>query len=146
MSVTNEMIAANVRNWLQDLAIGAKAVNTKMMCGVEEEGREWRVEAEAYDRADIVHDGIITVYVHNIKQVAKGAELDLQHRDFTPIDDYYRSFTGEDFFIFNDVKFSGMINGYFSDEEKEAREKERRNAREQSSDSGTSEDTQVADE
>ena len=146
MSVTNEMIAANVRNWLQDLAIGAKAVNTKMMCGVEEEGREWRVEAETYARADIVHDGIITVYVHNIKQVAKGAELDLQHRDFTPVDDYYRAFTGEDFFIFNDVKFSGMINGDFSDEEKEAREKERRNAREQSSDSGTSEDTQMADE
>lgn len=144
MGVTNEMISANVRNWLQDLAIGAKAMNKEMLCGVAEPDKEWQVIASTYD--DVMHDGIITVYVHNIKQVAKGAELDLQHRDFTPVDDYYRSFTGEDFFIFNDVKFSGMINGFFSDEEKEAREKERRNAREQSSDSGTSEDTQMADE
>ena len=144
MGATQEMIAANVRNWLQDLAIGAKAVNTKMMCGVAKEGEEWKVEASTYE--DSMRDGIITVHVHNIKQVAKAAEFDLQHRDFTPVDYYYTSFIGEDFFIFNGVKFSGMINGFFSDEEEEAREKERINAREQSSDSGVSEDAQVDDE
>lgn len=136
MGVTNEMISANVRNWLQDLAIGAKAMNKEVMCGVAENGEEWKVKASTYD--DVMHDGIITVHIHNIKCVAEAAELDLQHRDFTPVDDYYVSFTGEDFFIFNGVKFSGMINGDFSDEEEEAREKERRNAREQSSDSEAS--------
>ena len=144
MSATNEMIAANVRNWLQDLAIGAKAVNTKMMCGVAKEGEEWKVEASTYE--DSMRDGIITVHIHNIERVAEVAEFDLQHRDFTPVDYYYTSFIGEDFFIFNGVKFSGMINGFFSDEEEEAREKERINAREQSSDSGVSEDAQVDDE
>lgn len=123
MGVTNEMIAANVRNWLQDLAIGAKAVNTKMMCGVAKEGEEWKVEASTYE--DSMRDGIITVHIHNIERVAEAAEFDLQHRDFTPVDYYYTSFIGEDFFIFNGVKFSGMINGFFSDEEEEAREKER---------------------
>ena len=98
MGATNEMISANVRNWLQDLAIGAKAVNTKMMCGVAEEGYEWRFQAETYE--NVFHDGIITVHVHNIGRVAEAAEFDLQHRDFTPADDYYCSFTGEDFFIF----------------------------------------------
>lgn len=144
MGATNEMISANVRNWLQDLAIGAKAVNTKMMCGVAEEGYECRFQAETYE--DVFHDGIITVHVHNIERVAEAAEFDLQHRDFTPADDYYTSFTGEDFFIFNGVKFSDMIIGHFSDEEEEVREKERQNAREQSSNSGTSENESVADE
>ena len=143
MGATNEMISANVRNWLQDLAIGAKAVNTKMMCGVAEEGYEWRFQAETYEK--VFHDGIITVHVHNIGRVAEAAEFDLQHRDFTPADEYYRSFTGEDFFIFNGVKFSDMIIGHFSDEEKEVREKEIENAREQSSDSGTLEELPVLD-
>ena len=137
MSVTQDMISANVRNWLQDLAIGAKAMNKEVMCGVAENGEEWKVKASTYN--DVMHDGIITVHIHNIKCVAEAAELDLQHRDFTPVDDYYVSFTGEDFFIFNGVKFSDMISGYFSDEEEEAREKERRNAGEQGSNSESSE-------
>lgn len=144
MGVTNEMISANVRNWLQDLAIGAKAMNKEMLCGVAENGEEWKVKASTYN--DVMHDGIITVHIHNIERVAEAAELDLQHRDFTPVDDYYASFTGEDFFIFNGVKFSDMINGHFSDEEEERRDEERENAREQSSDSGVSENAQVDDE
>lgn len=148
MGVTNEMISANVRNWLQDLAIGAKAVNTKMMCGVAKEGEEWKVEASTYE--DSMRDGIITVHIHNIERVAEAAEFDLQHRDFTPVDEYYSPFTGEDFFIFNGVKFSDMISGYFSDDEEKKRRAEREewkeNARKQSSNSGVSEDAQVDDE
>jgi len=143
MGAINEMISANVRNWLQDLAIGAKAMSTKMMCGIAEEGYEWRVEAETYE--DVMHDGIVTVHVHNIGQIADAAELDLQHRDFTPVDEYYCSFTGEDFFIFNGVKFSDMIDGHFSDEESEERRKAR-DAWKQSSSSGTSENESVVDE
>ena len=143
MGVTNEMISANVRNWLQDLAIGAKAMNKEIMCGVAENGEEWKVKASTYD--DVMHDGIITVHIHNIKCVAEAAELDLQHRDFTPVDEYYSPFTGEDFFIFNGVKFSDMICGYFSKEEEERRDEERENARKQGSDSGASENAQVVD-
>lgn len=144
MGVTNEMISANVRNWLQDLAIGAKAMNREILCGVAENGEEWKVKAFTYD--DVMHDGIITVHIHNIERVAEAAELDLQHRDFTPVDEYYAPFTGEDFFIFNGVKFSDMIYGHFSDEEEERRDEERENAREQGSDSGVSENAQVDDE
>jgi hypothetical protein len=133
MGVTNEMISANVRNWLQDLAIGAKAMNKEIMCGVAESGEEWKIKASTY--ADVMHDGIITVHIHNIERVAEAAELDLQHRDFTPVDEYYAPFTGEDFFIFNGVKFSDMIHGHFSDEEEERRDEERENEGEQSSNS-----------
>lgn len=145
MGMMNEMISANIRNWLQNLAIGAKAQNKRMVCGaVEHECDLWKVTAQVYE--DVMHDGIITVHLHNIKLVAEAAELDIMHRDFTPIDDYYFSFTGEDFFIFNGVKFSGLILGDFTDDEKEKRWEEHTNARKQSSDSEVSENESVADE
>ena len=136
MGATQEMIKQNVFDWLDALIVGAKAMNTHIQCSAD----GWRSEA----------DGILTVNIHNIERVAEAVEFDLQHQDFTPANEYYAYFTGEDFFIYNGVKFSGMINGYFSDEETEERRKARdeweENARKQSGDSGTSEEESVADE
>lgn len=106
MSLQQQMIAANVRNWLMDLATGAKAMSTTMLCAPCEKGEEWRYEASTY--SDIIVDGLPTVHVHNIKLVAEAAELELQHRTFKKGDYYYRSFEGEDFVVFNGVRFSDM--------------------------------------
>ena len=141
MGVTNEMIKQNVFNWLDALIVGAKAMNTPIQCGTD----GWRSEASVYNGDTFVTDGILTVNIHSIDKVAKAVEFDLQHQDFTPANEYYAYFTGEDFFIYNGVKFSGMINGDFSDEEEEERRKVR-DAWKQSSNSGTSENVSVADE
>jgi len=146
MGATQEMIKQNVFDWLDALIIGAKAMSTITQCGTD----DWRDEARVYNGDSFIVDGISTVHIHGIERVAKAVEFDIQHQDFTPANEYYASFTGEDFFIYNGVKFSDMISGYFSDEEKEERRKVRdeweENARKQSSDFGTSENAQVADE
>ena len=141
MGVTQEMIKQNVFDWLDALIVGAKAMNTPIQCGTD----GWRSDASVYNGDTFVTDGILTVNIHSIDKVAKAVEFDLQHQDFTPANEYYAYFTGEDFFIYNGVKFSNMINGYFSDEEKEERRKVR-DAWEQSSNSGTSENAQVVNE
>lgn len=146
MGATQEMIKQNVFDWLDALIVGTKAMSTPIQCGTD----DWRDEARVYSSDSFIVDGIPTVHIHGIERVAKAVEFDLQHQDFTPANEYYAYFTGEDFFIYNGVKFSDMISGYFSDEEKEERRKVidewEENARKQSSDFGTSENAQVADE
>jgi len=145
MGATQEMIKQNVLNWLDALVIGAKAMNTEVVCGVVDDARDlWRVTTSTYDQPK--YDGLITIHVHDVKLIAKAAELDLQHRDFTPMDNYYRSFTGEDFFVYNGVRFADMILGGFSNDEEKSREQEMENARKQSGDSRTPEEVSVADE
>ena len=109
MTLQQQMIAANIRNWLSDLAIGAKAMHTKILCAPCDKLDEYKYEARCWDYDDYFVDGILTVQVHNIKTLAEAAELYVQHRDFKSSDNYYRSFSGEDFVVFNDVKFSNMI-------------------------------------
>ena len=145
MSATQEMIKQNVLNWLDALVIGVKAMNTEVVCGVVDDDRDlWRVTASTYDQPK--YDGLISIHVHDVKLIAKATELDLQHRDFTPMDNYYRSFTGEDFFVYNGVRFADMILGGFSNDEEKSREQEMENARKQSGDSRTPEEVSVADE
>ena len=146
MGVTSEMIKQNVFDWLDVLIAGAKAMNSSIQCGTD----GWRSEASVYGGDNFSVDGMLTIHIHSIEAVAKAVEIDLQHQDFTPANEYYAYFAGEDFFIYNDVKFSDMINGKFSDKETKKRRAERekweKNARKQSSNSGTSEDTQMVDE
>ena len=147
MGATQEMIKQNVFDWLDALIVGAKAMSTPIQCGTN----GWRDKAEVYScDSDYITDGIITINIHNVKRVAEVIEFDLQHQDFTPANEYYAYFTGEDFFIYNGAKFSDMIGGHFSGDEEKKRRAEREewkeNARKQSSDSGTSEDAQVANE
>ena len=147
MGATQEMIKQNVFDWLDALIVGAKAMSTPIQCGTD----GWRDEAEVYGAdSDFIADGIITINIHNVKRVAEVIGFDIQHQDFAPANEYYAYFTGEDFFIYNSVKFSDMISGHFSDDEEKKRRAEREkwkeNARKQSSNSGTSENAQVADE
>lgn len=106
MTLQEQMIAANVRNWLTDLAIGAKATATSVRFAVCKEEDAYAHEASVYD--DGIRDGIPTVHVHRLKELAKVAELDVQYKRFTKDDYYYKSFNGEYFVIFNGVRFSDM--------------------------------------
>ncbi len=109
MTLQQQMIAANIRNWLSDLATGAKATHTKILCAPCDELTAYKYETRCWDYDDYFVDGILTVFVTNIKVLAEAAELDIQHRDFIPNDRYYGSFSGEDFVVFNGVKFSDLI-------------------------------------
>lgn len=106
MSLQEQMIAANIRNWLADLAIGAKASATKVRFASCEESEAFRYEAGTYD--DFIRDDISTVFVHNLKKLADAADLEIQHRKLKKGDYYYNSFVSEDFLVFNGVKFSDM--------------------------------------
>lgn len=106
MTLQEQMIAANVRNWLSDLAVGAKATATTIRFAVCNEENAYEHEASVYD--DGIRDDISTVHVHRLKELAKAAELDVQYRTFTKDEYYYKSFSGEYFIVFNGVKFSDM--------------------------------------
>lgn len=139
MGLTEVMISANVRNWLNDLAIGAKAASIEMMCGVAEKGREFEVKSRTYDQSEVFYDGFITVHIHNIEKVAEAAELDLTVRKLTEKDRYHNVFEFEKFFIFNGVKFNCF--NYENEKWEDVNGKE--NERLESSNSGTYEKTQV---
>lgn len=109
MTLQQQMIAANIRNWLSDLATGVKAMHTKILCAPCDKLSEYRYEVSCYDYNDCFVDGMLTVYIHEINVLAEAAELDIQHRDFVSDDKFYRAFSGEDFIVFNDVKFSQLI-------------------------------------
>lgn len=105
----NEGYATEIRSWLAEMAMGAKAMARTMICADAEDGYEWKIKAYSYEHDQVVIDGVITVYIHRIENVAKGAGLKLHHRDFIEGDHYFSRFSGEDFVMFNDVKFSDMI-------------------------------------
>ena len=118
MSLQEQMIVANIRNWLTDLAIGAKASATKVRFASCEESEAFKYEAGTYE--DFIRDNVPTVLVHNLKELAEAADLEIQHRKLKKGDYYYGSFVSEDFFVFNDVKFSDMTlkNGVWKNERK----------------------------
>ena len=106
MNINEKMIAANIRNWLANMAIGAKAMSQEMICSEKEP--DWKYTARCFD--NMIRDDNIYVNLHNVKAVAKAADLELKHRDFVPNDFYFSHFTGEDFIVFNGVIFSDLIS------------------------------------
>lgn len=150
MNLTDVMISANVRNWLRDLAIGAKAEATPIMCGV---GERWLYEASVFSGDMIENRGQIEVSIHNAEAVAKAAELDLITYIYTEDDwedRWYTVWRGIKYFMFNGVRFYDVINDLTEVEKWErinfVKEKEHENEGEQSSDSGVSEEESVDNE
>ena len=117
----NEKLAADVRNWFADLAVGAKAQAQEIKFG----DRNWEC-ASVFDNG--VRDGIPTVNVHYLKKIATLAGFEVQHRDFVLGDYYYDVFRGEDFVIFNGVKFTGF-NNTLTEQEREFRKAEEAEAK-----------------
>lgn len=137
MGMTQEMIKQNVYNWLDAIVTGANAMSAEVLCADVPEEVQYAYTASAWNKP--VVDGLITVYIHRIKAVAMAAELDLQHRDFVEGDYYYGLFSGEDFFVYGNVRFSNMI---LSEEKLYGKEKDERK---QNNDSGVSEGESVDD-
>ena len=140
MSMTQEMIKQIIYNWLDALVTGANAMNVEVLCADVPEEVQYAYTTSVWDKP--VVDGLITVHIHRIQAVAMAAELDLQHRDFVEGDYYYGPFSGEDFFIYGNVRFSDMILR----EEKEKLYGKEKNEGEQNSDSGVSEGESVDNE
>lgn len=77
MNTQKEMYAANVRNWLMDLATGVKAARKSVQFApAERPGSEWRVTASCYDKFE---DGCA---IHDIKSVAEAIDIPLQFHKF----------------------------------------------------------------
>ena len=111
----NEMFAADVRNWFADLAIGAKATLKTI---------QWGDNPWEYSRTfnNATRDGVPTVNVHNLEELAERAGFELLHRDFVVGDYYYTCFRSENFVMFNGVKFADYEN--LTEAEREARRAE----------------------
>lgn len=103
--MTKEQYAADIRNWLADLAIGAKANAQTMLCADCKEEDAYRYTASTYDHSCVIKDDIITVAIHRIEEVTKVAGFELQHRKLEKGDYFYNCFVSEDYFMFNGVKF-----------------------------------------
>ena len=63
--MTKEMYAANVKNWLMDLATGVKAAQKSMQFADAYPDREWEVTSKCY------YDFERGIGVHNIKDIAE---------------------------------------------------------------------------
>lgn len=76
MNIQEEMIAANVMNWLSDLAVGVRAAEKAMQFATCDEGEEWRVTSTCYDRYE---DGIA---IHNLEALAKTIGVPISYEYF----------------------------------------------------------------
>lgn len=74
MSIQNEMISANIRNWLADIATGAKAMKIHMQYKPCILGDEWRVSSHCYAADDVTESGIA---VYNLRELCEAANLDV---------------------------------------------------------------------
>ena len=72
------MYAANVKNWLMDLATGAKAAQRKVQFADAKVNQEWRVTASCFDTCD---DGVA---IHGIKDLAEAIDVPVSFNTFAP--------------------------------------------------------------
>ena len=86
------MYAANVKNWLMDLATGAKAAQRIVQfADAEYDSSDWRVQARCFCRDDIARYGIA---IHNLKDMAKSIDVSVNFRTFEPDDYLYEKYPG----------------------------------------------------
>ena len=77
MNTQKEMYAANVKNWLMDLATGVKAARKSVQFAPAERlGSEWRVTARCYDQCE--HG----CSIHDLKALAEAIHIPPQFHKF----------------------------------------------------------------
>lgn len=75
--MTKEMYAAQVKNWLMDLATGVKASRKKVQFAPAEwSGAEWKVTASCYNQFE---DGCA---IHDLKPLAEAIDIPPQFYKF----------------------------------------------------------------
>ena len=111
MSIQNEMISANIRNWLADIAIGAKAMKIHMQYKPCIPGDEWRVSSHCYAADDVTESGIA---IFNLRELCEAANLDVV---FVPVKElnkgtnckYSYNVAGAYVCEFNGVRFFDLV-------------------------------------
>ena len=101
MNIQEEMIAANVMNWLSDLAVGARAAEKAMQFAPCDEGDEWRVTSTCYDRYE---DGIA---IHNLEALAKTIGVPISYKYFPEEEEH--TIAGHKYFKLFGVTFYDII-------------------------------------
>lgn len=77
MNTQKEMYAAEVKNWLMDLATGVKAARKSVQFAPAEwPGSEWQVTASCYDKYE---DGCA---IHDLKSLAEAIDIPPQFHKF----------------------------------------------------------------
>ena len=80
--MTKEMYAANVKNWLMDLATGAKAAQKSIQYGAAEPHNIWKVTTRCYDTFD---NGVA---IHNLRELAECIDVPVKFSTFEDEDSY----------------------------------------------------------
>lgn len=74
--MTKEMYAANVKNWLMDLATGVKAARKSVQFAPAERDAKWKVTASWYYQYE---DGCA---IHDLKSLAEAIDIPPQFHKF----------------------------------------------------------------
>lgn len=97
--MTKEQYAADIRNWLAELAIGAKAMMRSVR--YEDGSPEIRHRAQCYEQKETERHGIA---IHNLREMCKVADIEYT---FVPVNGYpeCHNIVGHWVCEFNGVKF-----------------------------------------
>lgn len=97
--MTKEMYAAQVKNWLMDLATGAKAAKKAVQFASDDENMSWRVTATCYDKYE---EGVA---VHKLKALAEAIEVPVMFEAFKPEHYCYGKYAGFNYIELFGVRF-----------------------------------------
>ena len=97
--MTKEMYAANVKNWLMDLATGVKAARKSVQFAPAERDAEWKVTASCYEQFE---DGCS---VHDLKGLAEAIGITPKFEKFSKDSFYYPKYAGYWYIELFGVKF-----------------------------------------
>lgn len=97
--MTKEMYAANVKNWLMDIATGVKASRKNMQFADSKSDEAWRVTALCYQ----TFDG--GVGIHHLKQIAEVLDVPVEFALFAKDSYLYGKYAGYWYIEMFGVKF-----------------------------------------
>ena len=100
----NEYYVANVKNWLMDIATGAKAMKEPVQFAPCEDNKKWKVTASCYNRYD---NGIA---IHGLKQLAESIDVRVNFVRFGEDTLYRGDSVGYCYFEMFGVKFYDLIS------------------------------------
>lgn len=104
--MTQEQYAADVRNWLADLAIGAKAMMRSVR--YKDGTSEFKSCAICYDHSNIACDGIA---IHRLREMCEAANIEYT---FVPVNNYPKEHkvVGHWRCEFNGARFFTLVHEY----------------------------------
>ena len=104
--MTKEQYAADIRNWLAELAIGAKAMMRKVR--YEDGTSEFKHHAVCFDHSNVECDGIP---IHHLREMCEAVDIEYT---FIPVGGYSEEHKVAGHWVceFNGVKFYTLVHEY----------------------------------